>query len=214
MRPKVTSRPEWASRVWPEVRVEWTCPASWPPPTPSGCPYRYGSRQNHPSVVIGQAVGYCFARESGESASAQSHAASCARPRCGPRQDGRVRIRCRGHFSRAAEPLSKLPAYERLRRDNRSGTGVMSLNCRYEAGTIICGPARDACRSERWHSTRSPRAAQIIGGARKTVAVWQTADTMGIFQALPHLWSGWQTVCWDDPFEEHVKQCRIRKRVW
>ncbi|WP_245233836.1 hypothetical protein [Mycobacterium sp. PS03-16] len=31
---------------------------------------------------------------------------------------------------------------------------------------------------------------------RKTMSAWQTADTMGIFQALPELSPGWQTEVW------------------
>ncbi|BBX74913.1 hypothetical protein [Mycobacterium shinjukuense] len=48
---------------------------------------------------------------------------------------------------------------------------------------------------------------------RKTVGAWQTADTMGIFQALPELWSGWETQCWEDRFEEQVTRCRGALRV-
>ena len=42
---------------------------------------------------------------------------------------------------------------------------------------------------------------------RKTMGAWQTADTMGIFQALPDLWPGWQVECWEDRFEEQVRHC-------
>ena len=45
---------------------------------------------------------------------------------------------------------------------------------------------------------------------RKTVGAWQTADTMGIFQALPNVWRGWQTECWEDRFEEQVIRCEGR----
>ena len=47
-----------------------------------------------------------------------------------------------------------------------------------------------------------PEGGVHIDVPRKTVGAWQTADTMGIFQALPDLWSGWQTQCWEDRFEE------------
>ena len=36
-----------------------------------------------------------------------------------------------------------------------------------------------------------PEGGLHIDVTRKTVGAWQTADTMGIFQALPDLWSGW-----------------------
>ena len=36
---------------------------------------------------------------------------------------------------------------------------------------------------------------------------------MGFFQALPELWSGWQTEVWEDRFEEHVKRCDGALRV-
>lgn len=48
---------------------------------------------------------------------------------------------------------------------------------------------------------------------RKTVGAWQTADTMGIFQALPHLWSGWQTECWEDRFGEQALRCKDALRI-
>jgi hypothetical protein len=48
---------------------------------------------------------------------------------------------------------------------------------------------------------------------RKTLGAWQTADTMGFFQALPDLWPGWQTECWDDRYEEHVTRCAVALRV-
>jgi hypothetical protein len=48
---------------------------------------------------------------------------------------------------------------------------------------------------------------------RKTLGAWQTADTMGVFQALPDLWSGWHTECWDDRFEEQALQCKGALRI-
>jgi hypothetical protein len=53
-----------------------------------------------------------------------------------------------------------------------------------------------------------PEGGVHIDVPRKTVGAWQTADTMGIFQALPHLWCGWQTACWEDHFEEQVIRCK------
>jgi len=47
----------------------------------------------------------------------------------------------------------------------------------------------------------------------QTVGAWQTADTLGIFEALPDLWSGWQTECWEDRFEEQVTRCEGALRV-
>lgn len=47
----------------------------------------------------------------------------------------------------------------------------------------------------------------------KTIGAWQTADTMGIFQALPELWSSWQTQCWDDRYEEQVARCNGALRL-
>ena len=48
---------------------------------------------------------------------------------------------------------------------------------------------------------------------RKSLGAWQTADTMGFFEALPDLWSGWQTACWEDRFEEQVRRCEGALRV-
>lgn len=48
---------------------------------------------------------------------------------------------------------------------------------------------------------------------RKTVGAWQTADTMGIFQALAEVWSGWQTECWEDRFENQLDRCQGALRV-
>jgi hypothetical protein len=46
-----------------------------------------------------------------------------------------------------------------------------------------------------------------IDVSRKTLGAWQTADTTGVFQALPELWRGWQTECWEDRFEEQGLRC-------
>lgn len=48
---------------------------------------------------------------------------------------------------------------------------------------------------------------------RKTVGVWQTADTMGIFHAVADIWGGWQTECWEDRFDEQVRRCQAALRV-
>ncbi len=48
---------------------------------------------------------------------------------------------------------------------------------------------------------------------RKTLGAWQTADAMGIFQALPDLWSGWHAECWEDRFEEQALQCKGALRI-
>jgi hypothetical protein len=48
---------------------------------------------------------------------------------------------------------------------------------------------------------------------RKTVGVWQTGDTMGVFQVLPDVWSGWQTECWEDRFEERLIRCKGALRL-
>jgi hypothetical protein len=53
-----------------------------------------------------------------------------------------------------------------------------------------------------------PEGGVHIDVPRKTLGAWQTADTMGFFQALPDLWRGWQTECWEDRYDEHVKRCR------
>jgi hypothetical protein len=58
-----------------------------------------------------------------------------------------------------------------------------------------------------------PEGGAHIDMRRKTVSAWQTADTMGFFQALPELWPGWQTEVWEDRFEEHVKRCDGALRV-
>lgn len=58
-----------------------------------------------------------------------------------------------------------------------------------------------------------PEGGAHIDVRRKTLGAWQTADTMGIFQALPSLWDGWQTECWGDRFEEQVACCEGALRV-
>jgi hypothetical protein len=47
----------------------------------------------------------------------------------------------------------------------------------------------------------------------KTIGAWHTADGLGIFRALPQLWSGWQTECWEDRYEEQVAHCDGALRV-
>jgi hypothetical protein len=58
-----------------------------------------------------------------------------------------------------------------------------------------------------------PEGGVHIDVPRKTVGAWQTADTMGIFQALPDRWNGWQTECWEDRFEEQVLRCNGALRI-
>jgi hypothetical protein len=58
-----------------------------------------------------------------------------------------------------------------------------------------------------------PEGGVHIDVPRKTLGAWQTADTMGFFQALPDLWPGWQTECWDDRYEEQVARCAGGLRV-
>ena len=58
-----------------------------------------------------------------------------------------------------------------------------------------------------------PEGGAHIDVRRKTLGAWQTADTMGFFQALPELWPGWHTEVWEDRYEEHVKRCDGALRV-
>jgi hypothetical protein len=58
-----------------------------------------------------------------------------------------------------------------------------------------------------------PEGGLHIDMPRKMLGAWQTADAMGIFQALPQLWSGWQTECWEDRFEEQALQCKGALRL-
>jgi hypothetical protein len=58
-----------------------------------------------------------------------------------------------------------------------------------------------------------PEGGLQIDVSRKTLGAWQTADTMGIFQALPDLWSGWHTECWEDRFEEQALRCKGALRI-
>ena len=58
-----------------------------------------------------------------------------------------------------------------------------------------------------------PEGGVHIDVSRKTVGVWETADAMGIFRALPHLWSGWTAECWEDRFDEQVLGCKGALRV-
>lgn len=58
-----------------------------------------------------------------------------------------------------------------------------------------------------------PEGGLHIDVPRKTVGAWQTADTMGIFRALPDLWSRWQTERWEDRFEEQAVRCEGALRI-
>lgn len=58
-----------------------------------------------------------------------------------------------------------------------------------------------------------PEGGLHIDVPRKALGAWQTADTMGIFQALPQLWDGWQAECWEDRFEEQVRRCQGALRI-
>jgi hypothetical protein len=53
-----------------------------------------------------------------------------------------------------------------------------------------------------------PEGGVHIDVRRKLVGAWQTADTMGIFEAVPKLWPGWHAECWEDRFEEQVVRCK------
>jgi hypothetical protein len=78
-----------------------------------------------------------------------------------------------------------------------------------------CGHAARTSGSALYGLTaaRFPEGGVHVDVPRKTLGAWQTADTMGFFQALPDLWSGWQTKCWDDRYEEQVKACEGALRV-
>ncbi|WP_343572025.1 hypothetical protein [Mycobacterium sp.] len=58
-----------------------------------------------------------------------------------------------------------------------------------------------------------PEGGVHIDVSRKTLGAWQTADTMGVFQALPDVWSGWHTECWEDRFEEQLIRCEGALRL-
>jgi hypothetical protein len=52
-----------------------------------------------------------------------------------------------------------------------------------------------------------PEGGVHVDVSRKTLGAWHTADTMGLFRALPDVWSGWRTECWEDRFEEQAARC-------
>lgn len=52
-----------------------------------------------------------------------------------------------------------------------------------------------------------PEGGVHIDVPRNAVGVWNTADVMGVFRALPKLWSGWRTECWEDRYEEQLAAC-------
>jgi hypothetical protein len=58
-----------------------------------------------------------------------------------------------------------------------------------------------------------PEGGLHIDITQRMVGAWQTADAMGIFQALPELWSGWRTECWEDRFENQLRRCRGALRM-
>ncbi|MCV7281734.1 hypothetical protein H7J88_19070 [Mycolicibacterium flavescens] len=52
-----------------------------------------------------------------------------------------------------------------------------------------------------------PEGGAHIDVPAQSIGAWQTADTMGFFEALPELWPGWRTERWDDRYENHVAAC-------
>jgi len=58
-----------------------------------------------------------------------------------------------------------------------------------------------------------PQGGLHVDVPRNTVGAWQTADAMGVFQALPDLWSGWHTECWEDRFDEQALRCKGALRL-
>lgn len=58
-----------------------------------------------------------------------------------------------------------------------------------------------------------PEGGLHIDVPRNTVGAWQTTDSMGVFRELPDLWSGWQTECWEDRFEEQALRCKGALRI-
>ncbi|MGV0834033.1 hypothetical protein [Mycolicibacterium thermoresistibile] len=66
-------------------------------------------------------------------------------------------------------------------------------------------------KTVRWH--KIPEGGVHIDVGRRTVGAWQTADTMGVFSALPGLWPGWRVECWGDRFEEQLNLCEPALRL-
>lgn len=58
-----------------------------------------------------------------------------------------------------------------------------------------------------------PEGGLHIDMRRNMLGLWQTADLAGVFQALPALWSGWQTECWEDRFEQQALRCNGALRM-
>jgi hypothetical protein len=58
-----------------------------------------------------------------------------------------------------------------------------------------------------------PQGGVHVDVARKALGAWQTTEAMGVYQALPQLWPGWQTESWEDRFDEHVRRCEGALRV-
>lgn len=52
-----------------------------------------------------------------------------------------------------------------------------------------------------------PQGGVHIDTARSRLGVWQTAHTTGLSGAVAALWSGWQTECWEDRYEEQLSRC-------
>jgi hypothetical protein len=58
-----------------------------------------------------------------------------------------------------------------------------------------------------------PEGGVHIDVPRNAVGVWNTADGMGVFRALPTLWRGWRTECWEDRYEEQLAACGSALRL-
>jgi hypothetical protein len=61
--------------------------------------------------------------------------------------------------------------------------------------------------------TRIPESGVHVDVDRRTVGVWMTSESRGLFDLMPERWPGWQTECWDDRHEEQVARCGGALRV-
>jgi hypothetical protein len=65
----------------------------------------------------------------------------------------------------------------------------------------------------RMRRTMIPESGVHVDVDERTVGVWTTSESRGLFDLMPERWAGWQTECWDDRYEEQVARCDGALRV-
>jgi hypothetical protein len=66
---------------------------------------------------------------------------------------------------------------------------------------------------QRMRRTRIPESGVHVDVDKRSVGVWTTSESRGLFDLLPERWAGWHVECWDDRYEEQVARCDGALRV-